>query len=33
MLGRLADYTEERELLGGKVLLAFVHPALVMTGS
>src|SRR5262247_287189 len=29
VLGRLADYTEERELLRGKVLLAFVYPALV----
>src|SRR5262249_61745221 len=29
VLARLADYTEERELLRGKVLLAFVYPALV----
>jgi len=29
VLLRLADYTEEREALRGKVLLAFVYPALV----
>jgi len=33
MLGRLADYAQERELLSGKVLLAFVYSALVMRGS
>jgi general secretion pathway protein F len=29
VLGRLADYTEEREQLRGKVLLAFIYPTLV----
>ena len=29
VLGRLADYTEEREHLRGKALLAFIYPALV----
>lgn len=31
VLMRLADYTEERELLRGTVVLAFVYPALVVT--
>ena len=29
MLGRLADYTEDRERLRGQVALAFIYPALV----
>jgi general secretion pathway protein F len=29
VLGRLAEYTEEREQLRGKVLLAFIYPTLV----
>jgi general secretion pathway protein F len=29
VLARLADYTEEREMLRGKVMLAFIYPALV----